>query len=223
MNCRWLALFILLFGIVVATAAGPATKVEPTGACTNPDFSDAIKGALQPQGLRISNDDGVLCEIWLAKTLQQAAGSTGTDYNSLIPGSFAGVIVYPGKAGDYRGHAIPGAAYTMRYETMPADGNHMGVAPTQDFFLLALGSADQDPAAVFDYDALVGLSRKASKTNHPAPLYLTSPTPGSGSAFHDTGDGHWAVEAKTKAKAKSGSAEIDFPLAIVLVGKGESN
>jgi hypothetical protein len=221
MNRRWTALFILLFGVAVAFAAAPPAKVETTAACTNPDFSDAIKSALQPQGLRISSDEGALCEIWLAKTLQQGAGSSGTDYTSLTPGSFAGVIVYPGKAGDYRGHAVPAAAYTMRYETMPADGNHMGVAPTQDFFLLVLGSADQDPTTVFEYDALVNLSRKASKTNHPAPLYLMSPTAGSSPAFHDTGDGHWAVEVKTKAKAKAGSTEIDFPLAIVLIGKGE--
>ena len=221
MNRRCLVLFTLFLGSLVAFAAAPPSKVETIGACTNPELSDAMKSALQPQGYRVSSDEGVLCEIWLAKSMLQKAGSSGADYASLVPGSFAGVIVYPGKAGDYKGHAIPPGAYTMRYETMPADGNHMGVAPTQDFFLLALGSADQDPAAVFDYDALVSLSRKASKTNHPAPLYLDSPTAGSSSVFHDTGDGHWAVEIKTKAKAKGGSAEIDFPLALVLIGKGE--
>jgi hypothetical protein len=221
MNRRWLSLSGLFFGIVVVLAAAPPAKVEMTGACTNPDFSDAIKSALQPQGYRVSSDDGVLCEVWLAKSLLQKAGSTGADYASLVPGSFAGVIIYPGKAGDYKGHAIPPGAYTMRYETMPADGNHMGVAPTQDFFLLSLGGADQDPTVVFEYDALVSLSRKASKTSHPAPLYLDSPATGSSSQFHDTGDGHWALEIKTKAKAKDASAETDFPLALVLIGKGE--
>jgi hypothetical protein len=221
MNRRWLALFTLFFGTVVAFAAAPLFKVETIGACTDTEFSDAIKSALQPQGYRVSSDDGVMSEIWLAKSLQQNAGSSVADYTSLVPGSFAGVIVYPGKAGDYKGHAIPPAAYTMRYETMPSDGNHMGVSPTQDYFLLVLPSADQDPGVVFGYDALVNLSRKASKTNHPAPLYLVPPTAGSDSAFHDTGDGHWAVELKTKAKAKGGSAEIDFPLALVLIGKGE--
>ncbi len=221
MDRRWLFLLTLLFAVAAVFAAAPPSKVETIGGCTSSDVPDAMKSALQTQGYRVSNDAGVLCEVWLAKTLQQNAGSSSTDYNTLLPGSFAGVIVYPAKAGDYRGKEVPPGTYTMRYQTMPADGNHMGVSPTPDYFLLAPASADQNPGAVINYEPLLALSRKASKTNHPTPLYLVPPTGGGSPAFKDTGDGHWALEAKTKAKASGGSAEIDFPLAIVLVGKGE--
>ncbi len=223
MHRRWLFLSALLVLLSAAAFANPVSKVETIGTCASPDVSDAIKGALQPQGFRVSTDAGVLCEVWLAKTLQQSTGGTGADYGTLVPGSFAGVILFPGQGGDYKGKVIPPGSYTMRYQTMPTDGNHMGVSPTPDYFLLAPASSDQDPAAVVDYEPLLALSRKASKTNHPTPLYLTSPTAGGATAFKDTGDGHWALEAKTRAKAKGGSAEIDFPLALVLVGKGESN
>jgi hypothetical protein len=212
---------MLLLAAAAAFAAVPAPKVETISACSSAEVSQAMKNALQPQGYRVSGDSGTLCEIWLAKTLQQSAGSTGADYGTLVSGSFAGVIVYPAKSGDYRGQGVPPGTYSMRYQTMPADGNHMGVSPTQDYFLLAPASAEQDPAAVIEYDALLNLSRKASKTNHPTPLYLVPPTGGGSVGFKDIGDGHWAVESKTKAKAKSGSAEIDFPLSIVLIGKGE--
>jgi hypothetical protein len=221
MNRRWPSLLTLVFAAAAVMAAEPATKIETIGACSGADVSEAMKGALQSQGYRVSGDSGQLCEIWLAKILQQSAGSKGAEYTSLISGSFAGVIVYPAKAGDYRGQGVPPGTYTMRYQTMPADGNHMGVSPTQDYFLLAPIASDQDPAAVIEYDALLALSRKASKTNHPTPLYLMPVTEGGNPVFKDTGDGHWAVESKTRAKAKGGTVEIDFPLAIVLIGKGE--
>ncbi len=219
---RWSFVLTLLFMPATVVTALPASKVETIGACSSLDVSDAVKASLQPQGYRVSTDAGILCEVWFAKTLPQGAGSAGADYSTLIPGSFAGVIVYSGKGNDYRGQVIAPGSYTMRYQTMPADGNHMGVSPTPDYFLLSPANLDQDPAAVIDYDPLLALSRKASKTNHPTPLYLTAPTAGGTVVFKDTGDGHWTLEAKTKAKPKGGSAEIDFPLSLVLVGKGET-
>ncbi len=222
MHRKWLFMLALLLA-AAALVAAPPSKVESIGTCSSPDFSDAVKASVQAQGYRVSTDTGVLCEVWLAKTLQQSAGSKGTDYSTLITGSFAGVVVFPANAGDYKGKVIPPGSYTMRYQTMPADGNHMGVSPTPDYFVLSPASLDPDPAKVIDYDPLLNMSRKASKTNHPIPLYLTTPTAGGALAFKDTGDGHWGLEAKTKAKPKDGAAEIDFPLALVLVGKGESN
>lgn len=221
MDRGWLFWLLLLIAAAGAAAA-PASKVETIGACANPDVSDAVKNALQPQGYRVSTDTGILCDIWLAKVLLQSAGSSGTDYSTLVTGSFAGVISYPASSGDYRGKAIPPGTYTMRYQTMPSDGNHMGVSPTPDYFLLSPAGLDQDPALVIDYEPLMALSRKASKINHPSPLFLTAPSSGGSLGFKDTGDGHWAIESKTRAKARGGSAEIDFPVAVVLIGKGET-
>lgn len=221
MDRRWLFSSFLILAATAAFAAAPASNAEMIGACSAADVSEATKAALQPQGMRVSGDSGPICEIWLAKALQQNAGSSGADYSTLAPGSFAGVIVYPAKAGDYRGQPVQAGTYTMRYFQMPADGNHMGVSPTQDYVLLSPAGADQDPSAILESDALLALSRKASKTNHPAPLYLVPPAAGGSLGFKDAGDGRWAVESKTKAKAKGAASEADFPLAIVLIGKGE--
>jgi len=222
MHRRWFITATLMSCVAAVLIAAPPSKVETIGACTSPDFSDAVKASLQAQGFRVSTDAGTICDVWLAKTLQQSSGSTSADYGSLIPGSFTGVIIYSAAAGDYKGKGISPGSYTMRYQTMPSDGNHMGVSPTPDYFLLSLASADQDPAAVIEYEPLLAMGRKASKTNHPNPLFLTAPAAGGNLSFKDTGDGHWALETKTKAKAKGGASEIDFPLAIVLVGKGET-
>lgn len=210
------ALIVLL--VAFAAAAPQNYKAESTGECTASDLDPAVKSALQAEGVRITGPDGVLCEVWLRKSIPQK--SAGSDYTTLANGTFAGVITYALKGGDYRGQMIKPGAYLMRYQALPQDGNHMGAAPTRHFFLLSPASEDKDPATVADYKALIALSRKASGTNHPATLWLTRPTDGK-PAFRSLDEGHWAVEAKTKAEPAGGS-EADFPIAIVLIGKSEA-
>lgn len=221
MNRKWIALLFLL-AISLPAAGNPtaAYKVETIGACTGPDISDAVKKTLQEQGLRVVGDSGPFCEVWLRKVLSQSAG-TGTDYNTLAAGTFVGVIQYLSKGGDYRGQTIKPGIYTMRYQTMPSDGNHMGVSPTPDYFILMPPNADKDPDVVLEYQDIIKLGKQASGLSHICPLYLTAPTGGRSPGFKSVDEGHWALEAKTKAQPKGG-AEIDFPIAIILVGKSEA-
>ena len=221
MNSRWLVLNTLLLFAVASAAATQTYKVEPIGPCTNPDLSDVVKSSLQSQGIRVSGESGTLYELWLRKVIPQKAGSSGADYGTIANGTFTGVISYAVRAGDFRGQAIKPGTYTMRYQTVPVDGNHMGVSPTPDYFLLLPPSADKDPDALIEYDNLVKLSIQAAGTRHPCPLYLIAPTAGGSAGFHQADEGHWAIEAKTKAKPAGAGAEIDFPIAIILIGRGE--
>ena len=219
MKQRWLFLLLPILIPILAVASPPPYKVETIGACTSADVSDEVKNSLQPRGFRILEDSGTFCEIWLRKVIPQK--SAGTDYNTIADGTLAGVIIYSGKAGDYRGQKVAPGTYTMRYQTMPSDGNHMGVSPTTDYFLLAPAGADKNPEAVFDYENLINLSRKASKTNHPAPIYLVAPAAGGKIDFHNTESGQWVLELKARVQP-GGGAEADLPLAIILIGKGEA-
>ncbi len=221
MNRRWFAVLPLLLFAVAVFAAPPAYKVEKTGACASAELSDAMKSMLQPEGYRLAGDSGPVCEVWLRKILPMKSGSSAPEYGALNPGDFVGVIQYARVMGDYRGQSLKAGTYTMRYQTMPADGNHMGVSPTQEYVLLAPASLDKDPAATVEYDALLDLSRKVSGTTHPTPLYLVAPATGGNASFRDAGEGRWTLEIKTKGLA-TGGAEVDFPLALVLIGKGES-
>ncbi len=221
MNRRWVAaLFLLAVALPATGNPAPATfKVETIGACTVPEVSDAMKKVLQDQGLRVAGDSGPLCEVWLRKVFPQSSG-TGTDYSTLAPGTFVGVIQYLSKGGDYRGQVIKPGIYSMRYQTMPSDGNHMGVAPTQDFFVLLPPTADKDPDAVLEYQDVISLGKQASGISHIYPLYLTTPSGGGNPGMQAVDESHWALEAKTKAQPKGG-AEIDFPVSLILVGKSE--
>jgi hypothetical protein len=218
---RWFALLICVFLPVAGVRAAPNYKVETIGACTDSGVSEAMRNALQPHGIRVAGDSGPFCEVWLRKVLPQTAGSTGASYSTLANGTFVGVIVYRAGATDYRGQAVKPGTYTLRYQTIPQDGNHLGVSPSPDFLLLAPAAADKNPDSLIEFQELIKLSKQASGTNHPNPLYLTAPPSGGAAAFREAEAGHWALEAKTKAQPAGGGSETDFPLALVLIGKAE--
>jgi hypothetical protein len=221
MKRGWL-LFLPLFCLGnVFPGAVAGYKVETIGGCTNAEVSEAVKSALNPEGFRITGGSGILCEVWLRKVIPQKAGSTGAAYNTIANGAFVGVITYPSKAGDYRGQGIKPGTYTLRYHAIPQDGNHAGAAPQPDFFLLLPASADKNPNALIEFQEAANLSKQASGTNHPAPLSLTPTTGGGALAFREANESDSALETKTKAKPAGEGAEVDFPLALILIGKAE--
>lgn len=220
MKHRWPVVLLLILACAVVIAAPASYRVESMAACSSSEVAESAKALLQDQGQRVIGDKGTLCDVWLRKSLPLKPGSSSPDYSSLSLGSFVGVVTFPIASGDYRGQGIKPGTYTMRYQTMPADGNHMGVSPTQEYVLLSPAAEDKNPSADVDYEALLNLSRKASGTDHPTPLYLVPAVAGGAAPFRDAGNGHWVLEIKTKAQPAGGAA-IDFPIAFVIIGKGE--
>lgn len=166
-----LALLVLS---ISAFAAAP--KIEPIGkfAGTAPD---AIKAAISDTGYRVTGSDGkVLAEIWPSKSaMANKGGESSALYPEFVSGAFYGIVTFPNGTGDYRGQKISAGTYTLRYQTLPSDGNHLGVAPNPDFFLLVPVESDPDPSAKLEYAALVRMSAKAAGTAHPAPFALVTP------------------------------------------------
>lgn len=166
--------FILLLLVISAFAADP--KIESIGPFQG-KAPDSVKAALDDTGYRVTGEDAkILAEIWLVKAAATAKSENASAiYPQFVSGAFYGVITLPNGTGDFRGQKIPAGTYTMRYELLPGDGNHLGVAPNPDFFLLVPIDADTDASAKIPYASLVRLSAKASGTAHPAPFALASP------------------------------------------------
>ena len=208
MKSIWLRLPALALVLPLAWAASPAGKVETTGACTLPSVSDAMRSELAPAGVRVVTDSGPLCEVWLRKSIPQK--SAGKDYGTIAPGTFVGVINYLSNGGDFRGQSVKKGAYVMRYINIPSDGNHLGVSPNPEFFILSPPGDDKDPKAMPVFDEMVRMSKLAAGTNHPHPLLLDPPK-GTAPAWRMTDDGHGVLETKAG----------DLPVAITLIGKAE--
>ena len=209
---RNVALFCLLLGSYVCVAQ--SGKTEPVALPVNAGISENLKNTLETSGYHLMQNNGeVLCDIWSRKSLPDQAKKDVPDtlYPDLAESTLVGVISFPKPGSDYRGQAIPSGYYTLRYELLPDDGNHLGVAPNRDFVLLIPVESDPDPNATFKFDQLVNLSRKATRTRHPGPLSLVQP--GSATGLNKDEEDHWIFT--TSLKQQSGK---DLPFALVVKG-----
>jgi hypothetical protein len=215
---RTLALAALFFSLTPLLLAAPAGKIEPIGPLTDSAASDALKKAVEPTGYRVLLDDGSeWCKIWLRAGVP-VSGKTeveGALFPQLAESILIGVISFTKPATDYRGQAVQPGLYSLRYELLPNDGNHLGVADNRDFALLVRAADDPDPAANFDFKQLVGLSHKATGSAHPGPINLVQPASDTVPAISNDGQEHWIFA--DKLKMQSGE-----PLLIGIVVKGKA-
>jgi hypothetical protein len=178
MRIRKIAVPILLF---ISLAGDAQVKLEKIGALTEAAVPAAVRNVLEPSGSRVLRGDGSpLAEIWLRKSLPAPSGPAAKNvlYPELSPSVLVGVISFPKGAKDFRGQPVKPGFYTLRYELLPEDGNHLGVAANRDFLLLVAATADADPNAKYDSAQMVKLSAQAAGTNHPAAFAMLPPESG---------------------------------------------
>ncbi len=209
---RVLTLLFLCCLPALAQAAGP--RVEPVGAA--PDSLPApLRQALETKGYRVLQADGSpLAQVWLRSDVPSSGKKEveGANYPMLAPSTFVGVIDFPAADKDFRGQPIKPGAYVLRYELMPADGNHMGVAPDRDFLLLVRAGDDPGPAAMPSSAELVKLSARAAGTNHPLVLSMVAPPGGAVPGATTDANGYLVFSATWQV---AGGA---LPMAVILKG-----
>ena len=213
---RTLGLLLTMQLCVLVSAFGQGSyKAEGIGAAPA-DVPAALQGTLDAQGVRVTSDQGAtLCEIWLRKDLPASPSpNTSSDvmFGTLPEGAFVGVVHFPGTASDFRSQAIKPGFYTLRYALIPQDGNHMGVNPSRDVFVLGPVSADSEPDKNLTFDDLVKLGRQASGTPHPGFLVGAPPSGDTFPSVAKDDAGNWNLQIK--GHGKSG----DLPLCFTVVG-----
>jgi hypothetical protein len=172
---RLLVVLVFDFSLLCAAQNG---KIENLGPLTDGSVSEAVRDTLASTGYRVALDDGSpFCELWIRKDLPAQPKKDSQDllYSEFSESTLVGVLHFVRSGNDFRGQTIPPGFYTLRYELIPDDGNHLGVAPNRDFLLLVPTASDADPKTTFKFDELVSLSRKATGTRHPGPLSLVQP------------------------------------------------
>jgi hypothetical protein len=100
----------------------------------------------------------------------------------------------------------------MRYQLLPGDGNHLGVAPNPDMVLLVPIADDPDPKVNFDLGKLVELSSAAAHSSHPAVLEMMPPE-GEDASATQTDDGWIVLHASVLDKDGK-----KVPIALVVKG-----
>lgn len=193
-----------------------AGTVEPIGPLTETSVPEAVRGAVSAKGYRVTVDNaGSTIEIWYRKEVPaQPKGATSSAvYDRLTPSALVGVLHFTKTSSDFRGQSVAAGFYTLRAALMPDDGNHLGVAPSRDFFLLVPAATDPGPDAAPMFADLVALSRQASGTKHPAPLSLVPAEAGASPALTKDGEGN--IIFTTPVHLSSGE---DFPVALIVKG-----
>jgi hypothetical protein len=155
-------------------------QVTRIGAPSAANASEELNRALEDKGYRVL-DDGWTAEFWFAKQLKTTTRDVpGALYPELANGEFVGLVNFPKGMTDFRGQAIPAGAYTLRYQLLPQDGNHLGVSPNPDFLLAIPAGSDPNPQQDLPFKKLVALSARTTGTSHPAVVALdTAGEPGS--------------------------------------------
>jgi hypothetical protein len=188
-------------------------RVEPAAAPPS-QLAANFSGPLSKTGVKIVKSDGsVYCEMWFVSTMPAGPATTEQSVSlTTIPlGALLGVIQFPGQGSDRRGQTLNPGLYTMRYGNYPVNGDHQGVAPQRDFLVLSPVAADTAPAPVQGFEPLMDLSRKASRSPHPAVLSMWKADSASAPNLHKEGETDWVLNIKIG----------DTPVAIVVIGKVE--
>jgi hypothetical protein len=182
-------------------------KMESAGAPPF-DLLPSVREALQQDGAKVVGPKGVVCEVWFRTSVPSAPnGEQNVSFTDIAQGTLLGVIRFPAKATDRRGQTLQPGVYTLRLGFYPVDGAHQGVAPSRDFVVLSRALDDTDLNATPKFDQLMGMSRKASGTNHPAVLNTWKPDSAEAASLKQEGS-DWVLYSKIG----------DRPIAVIVVG-----
>lgn len=208
---------IFVLSLLCAAQTG---KVESIGPLTDSSVPRTVLEILEAKGYRLTLDEPApACELWIRKSVpaRPKKDIEGLAYPQLAESTLVGVIRFSQPAADFRGQRIRAGFYTLRYELIPNDGNHLGVAPNRDFLLLVPAASDADPKAQFKFDELVALSREATGTKHPGPLSLAQADGMVTAAAVSRDDqDHWIFSAPVKLASGD-----EIPIALVVKGRAQ--
>ena len=207
------AIRFAIVGSILAVSLSAASTIERTGPLSVPAASSEVKQAVEEKGYHVTLDDGRTADFWFPRALAaiNKDAATGALYPDLSNGEFVGVVTFAKVTSDYRGQAVPAGTYTLRYQCIPQDANHMGVSPNPDFLVTIPIATDTNPADNIPLKRLVALGAKTTGTPHPAVLAL-APAAAEGITKDDQGMTILTVAVPT-ASGKSES------LGIVLKGE----
>lgn len=189
-------------------------KLEPAGAPPS-ELPAEFASLMSKDGMKVASADGSsVCEIWVVTTAPSGPETTEEDstFKTIPHGALIGAIRFTANGSDRRGQTIKPGVYSLRYSMYPVNGDHQGVAPQRDFLVMTPITEDKDPKATPDFDTLVGWSRKASGTPHPAVLSIWKDEPADyKGGVMKMGDHDWVLQTKLG----------DQPMSIIVVGKAE--
>lgn len=194
-------------------------KVESIGALKDAAVAEAVRSAMEEKGLRVADAKGkTVCDLWFRKEIPVGKEEIpGASFGQIAEGVLIGVVNFPSNTSDFRGQGIKAGWYTLRYALILQDGNHLGVSPARDFFLICPAADDKDPNSAMKMEEMLKLSRAAAGAGHPSPWYFGMATSAEKELPKIVKNEHEHVILETTLKTKSGSIAIG----LIVIGRTE--
>ena len=187
------------WAVAAALALLPAAFAEEytaeSGAPAPESLPEATRKMIASEGVTVKAGDVAVVSFWMRSAPFEGApaGGFGVRFDNVPEGAFLGVLEFPEKGSDFREQSVPPGVYTIRFGLHPEDGNHMGVAPSRDFALLAPVDQDLEVAKNFDFDGIVELSAKVGNP-HPTVARLELPEGDEGPNLWENDYEHWVLD-----------------------------
>ncbi len=165
------------------------------GAALPESVPEAARALVAEEGVSVKSGDAAVVSFWMraAPFEGEPAGGFGIRFDNIPEGAFLGVLEFPQRGSDFREQAVPPGVYTIRFGLHPEDGNHMGVAASRDFALLAPVDKDLDVAKNYDFDGIVELSADVGNP-HPTVARLELPEADEGPNLWENDYENWVLD-----------------------------
>jgi hypothetical protein len=209
--------------LAVATSAPAQTKYSIKEAKTEPpkELKPAVAKLLDDGAVQLLDDKGaVVCEVWFRKEVPAKATpeqvKNGITLRDIPETTVLGALRVHKTMTDYRKQKIKEGVYTLRLGFQPADGDHMGTAPNNEFCLPVFASDDKD-AELMKPKELQETSAKVAGGAHPAVLLLFPPAakvPDKPTLEKDDMN-DWVLTRGVEIKAGDAKAKIGLVLTLV--------
>jgi hypothetical protein len=173
---RTLAAIALLALAAHTSAADAKLTVKVDEAAPPKELAESVRALLSNKAMNVVDEKGkLICTLWPAKSLDAKAtaaqAKAGLKYSHIEETTIAGAVKFAETWVDYRKQKVKPGVYTLRMAMQPMDGDHMGTAPYNEFFLL-LPAAEDKKAELLDVDTMHELSAKSTTRKHPAMMLL---------------------------------------------------
>jgi hypothetical protein len=208
--------------LAVAATAHAQAKYTIKEAKTDPpkELKPAVAKLLDDNAVQLLDaKDAVVCEVWFRKEVPAKATpeqvKNGLTLREIPETTVLGALRVHKTMTDYRKQKIKAGVYTLRLAYQPADGDHMGTAPNNEFCLPVAADDDKD-AELMKPKALHETSAKVAGGNHPAVLLLLplqAKAPDAAKLEKMTDD--WVLTRPVEVKAGEAKAKIGLVLTLV--------
>ena len=211
-------LILLLVTVGPLAAAPPKLTAKLEDVEPPADLKAPIRSLMTPRAVRLSDDRGVVCTIWLRAGIPITKEVAG--YRSIAPTTLVGGVRFERPWIDFHHQEIPAGEYTLRLIVQPESKDHEGTTPHRDVCVLTPAAADAKPD-LLPVKKLIEESGTATGGTHPVVMLLFPPPIGPGPTVTDSGKGIDTLDVTGTVKLGDATKDLGFACVIRGVSGGD--